>query len=1091
MSTFKTRVENWVGTITDTTALDIWLSNAVKWLISILPVDLLEQHAVDLTDTAGSSATFTVTLNGGGVTAVPIVGGGTGYPPYVDLVITHATGVGAKAYAVSNASGVITYTYVTAAGTGYATTAASATVDGSSGVTTSGHRIIGAHRSGYPAKFIASTQKAFYADANSMYYATAKFPIAYLEKEKGYVLPGGGILCGVPYTAVSNGDTAITNFPDQLDPAVVLYAAIQRRVQQIQAASIIAGNLSWVPPIQPSVPADASYSYTDAVVGTIASTSIAPLSTPPTFTAPSITGWPIAIIPLSVSGLTPPTVPTAPSYSYTDTVIGTVAGTTIDALGTAPVYTAPTVTLPVTPGALDTSAITPPAVPSAPGYSYTDAVVGTIAATTIEALGTAPVFIKPSIVAVAIPDAFDLSSVTAPTVPTAPAYAYSDAAVGSIAATTITALGTPPAFIKPTISAWSTSPTEPDWVGLAITAPTPPAVPTYTFIDALGTAISSTSIAALPTPPAYVAPAVPVAFSNAITAITTNEDIELGEAELLIVQTELAKYKVDIENALNDFNEARVLYEAGVQRNLEQARLDQQRLIEVAHLATDLALKNSIEGAAARVHYYQLALELFDGELKLYIEETERNIKIYVANINNVQMSRSTSVQRFSADIENAWHDFEKDNVPYQAAIQHAIEQARLDQARLTQVAQLTTDVNLRNEQQTAVTEIALYQAVLEKFQGDLKRYTDQTQSAVAQYQANATRYQVTRASALQQYATDIENEWHSFEKLNVPYQAAIQRAIEQARLDQARLSAVAQMTTDLNLRNEQQTTVADIASYQATLEKFQGDLKRYTDQIDTIIKVYQGNTTRWIADRDSLLRKYTTDVESGFHSFEKENVEYQATLQRSIEQARLDATRLLKVMEITTDANLKNAQQTTAIAVALYQAVLEKFQGDLKHYVDQVDAAVHVFQSNVASFQADRQTLVAKYQADIENAVKEFEKENVEYQTKLQYAVAQAKLDSDRLTTVAQMTTDLNLRNAQQTAAVSIALSGVLLDAFGHHVTKFQTEVTAEAQRIQAMILRSAEDCKELTASCNELRKELQTFLMPYIKSSEEKQNG
>jgi hypothetical protein len=568
MATFKAQVEAWVGTVTDTSALDSMLCSAAKWVINLLPESILTHHAADLTDTAGASATFTVTLNAGGVTAVPIVGAGTGYPPYVSLTIAHATGTGAKAYAVANASGVIVNTYVTAAGTGYTGTAATATVAGSSGVTTSGHRILGAHKLGYPASFIDAIEKGRYADANSIFLATAKRPVAYLENDKGYVIPSGGTLRGVPYPTVGNADSTVANFPDQLEPALSLYAAIQYRIKQIETVQAITGALAWVAPTVVTVPGDASFTSTDAVVSTIAATTIVALGSAPTYTKPTITGFPATL------------------------------------------------------NTLDVSAITAPAVPSAPAITATDAVAGTIAATTLVALSS---------------------------------------------------------------------------------------------------------------PPTYTAPASPASFSysNAGTAITTNEDIELGQAELQYVQTQLKEYETRLNDSAANYKVASEVYQAQIAYKIGQAKLDQERLVAAAQLTQDANIKNEAQTLAALIQDYTMVLQKFQGDLKRFTDLVDTEIKEYQGNVARLQVDRVTLIQQYQADIENEYKEFEKENVAYQAELQMKISQAKLDQERLSAVAAMTTDLNLRNEAQENAAEVALAATILDKFRSEVQRYAAEVQREV------------------------------------------------------------------------------------------------------------------------------------------------------------------------------------------------------------------------------------------------------------------------------------------------------------------------------------------------------------------------
>src|SRR5690606_17355344 len=140
------------------------------------------------------------------------------------------------------------------------------------------------------------------------------------------------------------------------------------------------------------------------------------------------------------------------------------------------------------------ASVTVPTAPSAPAITYSDASATLVDAVTLGALGAAPTYTKPTVSLTAAPtiSSLDLSGISAPSAPEAPSIAYSDAVVTEVAATTIGALGTAPEYTKPTISLTSA----PTINNLTIKA-VPPAqltAPSFTYTDVDNVAIDSTSI---------------------------------------------------------------------------------------------------------------------------------------------------------------------------------------------------------------------------------------------------------------------------------------------------------------------------------------------------------------------------------------------------------------------------------------------------------------------------------------------------------------------------------------------------------------------------------------------------------------------
>jgi hypothetical protein len=227
MGTFQDRVQDYLGTIADTTALTDQLTAGVKVIADLLPLEKLEKFSTDTTDSG-------------------------------------------------------------------------------SGATISGGRVIGAHKSYCPAILIPKEMKAKASDSGSIHYATATSPKFYIHESKGYVLPGGGSINLFTYPTAAYNASTISGFPSEFEQAVVLYAAIQQAIGKLNTASDALNALSYSAPSAPSAPAD--------------------------FT-------------LSASA---PSAPADASYSYTDATLGTYTSTTIDSFGTLPTYTKPTTTFSVT-----------------------------------------------------------------------------------------------------------------------------------------------------------------------------------------------------------------------------------------------------------------------------------------------------------------------------------------------------------------------------------------------------------------------------------------------------------------------------------------------------------------------------------------------------------------------------------------------------------------------------------------------------------------------------------------------------------------------------------------------------------------------
>ena len=162
--------------------------------------------------------------------------------------------------------------------------------DSGSGVDVTGGRVIKAHKASYKAMKVDSNNSARYALAGSIYLATATDPVWYLVKTKAYVLPGGGTAEWVAYPTVASTDSAVSNFPPQGYPVIVLYSAVHCQLSIISTLIVTTmGGSAFANPTNVTPPSAPSFTYTDATATTIDLSTVS-VSKTLTFTPPVFSG---------------------------------------------------------------------------------------------------------------------------------------------------------------------------------------------------------------------------------------------------------------------------------------------------------------------------------------------------------------------------------------------------------------------------------------------------------------------------------------------------------------------------------------------------------------------------------------------------------------------------------------------------------------------------------------------------------------------------------------------------------------------------------------------------------------------------------
>ena len=169
-----------------------------------------------------------------------------------------------------------------------------------SGTTTSeGHKVISMTRNDgtidQPCRLIPAWKRGRAADSSDMEYATATDPVYYTNDGKFNILPSGGSgnkLVSVPtYSQSSVIDASnaatITNFPNEAEYLVVLYAAV-KALQQVMNGKSSSLPTDITLPSSPVAPAISTVSYTDATAsGVVVPAKIDVSGNAPTFVSPA------------------------------------------------------------------------------------------------------------------------------------------------------------------------------------------------------------------------------------------------------------------------------------------------------------------------------------------------------------------------------------------------------------------------------------------------------------------------------------------------------------------------------------------------------------------------------------------------------------------------------------------------------------------------------------------------------------------------------------------------------------------------------------------------------------------------------------
>ena len=782
---------------------------------------------------------------------------------------------------------------------------------------------------------------------------------------------------------------------------------------------------------------DLSITTSIPIVQVTSAASVSVTGTPPTYSKPVISlGTTPTIGDLSISA-TPPVPPslTAVTFNSIDSALdaGTPVFTTTTLAaasiytGSEPTYTKPIQVLKAAPVISDlTITVAPPVAPSLTSVTY-DSIdsaldaggpvftTATIAAASIYT-GSAPVYTKPTLVLGAKPSISALSlSTVAPIPPAAPNFTTPTVGAITVSSTTLSNIGVPPTYTKPTLTtrvAFKTfyednstanpfGDNDPGTFSISAMAPVLPSLTTTT--------INESGLAA-PTfiPPVMSAPD----FDDTNTWISTEEDSEMLASRIQEIQAKIGEYSARMQEAQAQFAKENTSFQADLQIAVQNAQLES---------AED----------GTKLQKYGHEQNTYQANVSKEVQQYEKKISRYNTELNSVYQAwgktESDSLQKYSADIQNNLNDFNSENAEYQVRLQEAIQQAQLDAQKAQQQAQLDSTDAQQEASLLLQKENQEYAVSLQKFGSELQKYQAEISTEVQEYTQNLQKemqlWHQERQTDLQKYSSDIQNELNEYNKENTAYQSAMQESAQTLQtanqVNLAKAQADLQIATSNKERDQQRQLQNATNDMQAIIQDntrqlslYQAESGQYQAQVSSEVQEYQqnlaGDIQVWQAERSTDLQKYGSDIQNELNNYNKENVLYQAAIQESIQEIQttnqVSLAKSQADLQVATSNKDRDQQRQIQNAVNDMGAInsdngvkIQLYQQELAAYNAIISKEVQEYQQNLAGdiqiWQAERQTDLQKYASDLQNELNKYNLENSQFTSQLQADIQNAQL--------------------------------------------------------------------------------------------------
>jgi gas vesicle protein len=547
------------------------------------------------------------------------------------------------------------------------------------GTTTSeGHKVLHMLRNDgtidQPCRSIPARKRGRVQDASDMEYATTSDPVYWIQDGKFNLFPNGnGLLVSVPtYSQVASGGNridassaeGITNFPDEAEYLVTLYASIKALQQNMSGkTSDLPSDITF--PSIPVAPATPSFD-----TGAISVSSSAPTYTSPVFSAPTLA---------SVGDLTLPSIPIVPTLSAQSVTI----------TGTAPTYVKPTLSSQTAfndywtlgdfgdsdPGVLTVTTVVP--------------VIPTISVASVTITGTAPTYVGPS-----------YSKIDT--------YIDTDEDVELAQAKLQEVIGQ----VQDSLNRFNDDNVE-------YQAKLQKDIQDAQLTDSNEAKKLQKYSAELQTYQADVSKQV-----QEYTQKLSRYQLELSTVYTAWAKTEsdnLAKYQGDIQNELNNFNDANVEYQAKLQKDIQDAQL-------------------SDANEARKLQKYSSEVQTYSAEVGAKVQEWVN--EEWTQNFQKYQQDYSGKLQEHGSNLQDALNKFNKENTVFQNELQEKIQEA--------------------NNQQTK--DSAEYSAKLQKYSNEMQSYAAEVGKSVQDF-----------STKLQKHTTDYGWLQSQHQQLSADYQRGIQ----------------------------------------------------------------------------------------------------------------------------------------------------------------------------------------------------------------------------------------------------------------------------------------------------------------------------
>ena len=325
--------------------------------------------------------------------------------------------------------------------------------------------------------------------------------------------------------------------------------------------------------------------------------------------------------------------------------------------------------------------------------------------------------------------------------------------------------------------------------------------------------------------------------------------------------------------------------------------------------------------------------------------EDEEDSELAAVQLNKI----SAYVSTYSQAMQDKLNSFNTELQKYQAELQKELQESQYTQ---------------QSEQQA---QLQVYQAEVGAYSADVNREVQEYQQKLAQYNNELNisfqSWSKTESDNISAYQADVANELNEYNKELALYQAAMQESMQNIQVANQVNIAQAQADLQVSISNEDRSLQRQLQNAvnemqqamndnNSKIQKYQAESAVFSSEVNLMIQQSQGylQTAQGYASEvqsklqvtQTKIQEYSSKVEDALNVFNEGNAVYQASIQRSIQQAQISIQEAMKEGDLTLQADIQD-----------YTLELQKYQLDISSYQSDVQAQIQEYQSKIQKQQA------------------------------------------------------------------------------------------------------------------------------------------